>query len=83
MALAQNPVVSAITPMTIAVGSGNFTLSVDGTNFQAGDIVRWNMVPLTTDFQSATQLIAQVSAARVASAGTATIDVLPPPGLGK
>lgn len=77
------PVLSGIAPNTIAAGSAQFSLSVTGTNFVAGSVVRWNGTDLATTYGSATSLTATVPAANVASAGAANITVFnPAPGGG-
>ena len=45
VAFAQNPVpqiVGPVKPMTVAPGSGAFTLTVYGANFVSGAVVNWN-----------------------------------------
>ena len=51
------------------------TLTVTGTNFVSGSVVNWNNSARATTFVSATQLTALISAADIASAGTASITV--------
>src|SRR5881296_826474 len=69
--LADNPApeVTSLAPVSTAVGTG-FTLTVTGTNFVAGAVVRWNGTARTTTYVSATQLTVTVAAADVAVAGT-------------
>src|SRR5207244_2409884 len=85
-ATAQNnpvPTLSSIAPSTAAVGSGAFTLTATGTKFIASSVVRWNGTNRTTTFVSSTQLQAQITAADIATAGTAPITVFSPtPGGG-
>jgi len=77
------PTLTALSPGTTAAGSSAFTLTVTGSNFVAGSIVRWNGNDRTTTFVSATQLTASITAADVATAGTATVTVFnPTPGGG-
>ena len=52
-----------------------FTLAVNGANFVNGSVVNWNNSPRATTFVSATQVTAPISAADIASAGTASITV--------
>jgi uncharacterized protein (TIGR03437 family) len=73
------------TTATIAIGSLNptsatvdgpaFTLTVTGTGFTSGAAVNWNGAALTTSFESATQLSAQVPASFIATVGPANITV--------
>jgi hypothetical protein len=68
---------SAISPTTIASGGSDFALNVSGTNFVNGEsTVRWNGTDKATTFVSATELTAAISAADIASGGTASVTVL-------
>ncbi|MGE0601392.1 MAG: beta strand repeat-containing protein [Dehalococcoidia bacterium] len=82
---APNPVpsVSGLSPNAIGSGSAGFLMTVTGTNFVAGSVVRWNGADLATSFSSSTSLSATVPAANVASAGAANVTVFnPAPGGG-
>jgi hypothetical protein len=70
-----NPTNTSISPTTRTAGSGAFTLTVTGTNFENGDIVRWNGVNRTTTFVSAIQLTAAIAGPDVATAGNANVTV--------
>jgi hypothetical protein len=59
------PSVSAVSPPSLPVGA--FSLSVSGTKFVRGAQVKWNGVPLSTTFGSASQLTATGTAAQVGS----------------
>jgi copper(I)-binding protein len=77
------PTISSISPATAVAGSGNFTLTITGTNFVTNSVVRWNGSDRTTTFVSSTQLTAAISASDVATAGTANVTVFnPTPGGG-
>jgi hypothetical protein len=77
------PTISSISPATAVAGSGNFTLTITGTNFVNGAVVRWNGSDRTTTFVSSTQLTAAIPASDVATAGTANVTVFnPAPGGG-
>lgn len=67
-----------INPGNILAGSGSFMLAVTGTNFINGATVRWNGSDLTTTYGSATQLIASVPAANIATGGVIEITVSNP-----
>jgi hypothetical protein len=70
------PTVSSLNPASVNAGSGGFTLTVNGSNFVAGNsVVRWNGVNRPTTFVSQNQLAASISAADVATAGTAAVTV--------
>jgi hypothetical protein len=77
------PTTTSISPTCVTAGSGGFTLTVSGTNFVSTSTVKWNGTALTTTFVSSTQLTATVTAALVASPGTASVTVVNPgPGGG-
>ncbi|HPH83535.1 MAG TPA: hypothetical protein PL185_13240 [Flavobacteriales bacterium] len=78
-----SPSLSSISPNTKVAGSAAFTLTVTGSNFVNGSTVTWNGTSLTTIFNNSTQLSATVSAALVATAGSASVAVVTPaPGGG-
>ena len=74
--------ISRISPSTAYLGSGALTLTVSGSQFDPTAVVQWNGSDRTTTFVSSTQLKAQVTAADVASAGTAQVTVRNPAGAG-
>ena len=77
------PTLTSISPNNALAGSGAFTLTVNGTNFNGTSVVQWNGAARTTTFKSATQLEAAITAADVLTAGTATVTVQnPAPGGG-
>jgi YD repeat-containing protein len=77
------PTLTSISPTNALVGSGALTLTVTGTNFVSGSVVRWNGSDRTTTFSSNTQLTAQIAATDVSTAGTAQVTVFTPtPGGG-
>jgi hypothetical protein len=70
-------------PAAITPGRPSFTLTANGTGFVSGATVNWNGSALVTTFVSASQLTANVPAADVATASTATVTVSNPvPGGG-
>lgn len=77
------PTISGIGPSSARAGDPDFTLTVTGINFVPSSSVSWNGANRTTTFVSATQLQAQITAADIASAGTANVSVVNPgPGGG-
>src|SRR4030095_8204309 len=74
------PTVTALSPSSAQTGGPAFTLTVTGTNFVSGAVVRWNGSARTTTFGSATQLTAAIPASDIASAGTAQVTVANPDG---
>src|SRR5439155_6735758 len=82
---ATNPVptLTSISPSSALAGGAAFTLTTTGTNFAITSVVRWNGSDRTTTYVSSTQLQAQVTAADIATAGTAPVTVFnPTPGGG-
>ena len=72
----SGPTISSLSPSSATAAGGAFTLTINGTNFASGASVQWNGATLpNTNFISSTQLTATVSAALIASAGTAAITV--------
>lgn len=77
------PTTSSISPNIAVAGGAAFTLTVNGTNFTANSTVNWNGNARTTTFVSATRLTAAITAADIATAGTAAVTVVTPaPGGG-
>jgi FG-GAP-like repeat/Putative Ig domain/FG-GAP repeat len=73
-----------LSPTAVSPGNAGFTLNVSGTGFVSGATVDLNGAPLATTFVSAAQLSAAVTAADVATPGTAVITVVnPAPGGGR
>jgi hypothetical protein len=73
--IVATPTTSSITPASTSAGGGDFTLTVNGTNFVNGSTVTWNGSSRTTTFVSSSQLTATILAADIATAGTATVGV--------
>ena len=73
----NNPIAvqTSISPTFATLGGAGFTLTVNGSNFLSGSVVRWNGVALATTFLSGTQLTAAVPAGDLASAAAASITV--------
>src|SRR5262245_40916297 len=69
-ARAQTPSISSISPNSAVAGGGNFTLTVNGSNFASGAVVRWNGSNRTTSGSGATQRTAAILASDIAAAGT-------------
>jgi hypothetical protein len=77
------PVVNSLSPASALAGGAALTLTVNGSKFLAGSVVRWNGASRPTTFVSATQLRASIGAGDIAVAGTATVTVFTPtPGGG-
>lgn len=81
-----NPVpgLTSVSPSSVQAGSAGFTLTVQGSSFVPGSVVRWNGSDRTTSYVSSTQLAASIAPSDVAAAGTATVTVFnPAPGGGQ
>lgn len=77
------PTAASLSPNSAVAGAAGFTLTVTGTNFTSGSVVQWNGGVRTTTFVSSTQLTAAITAADIATAGTAQVRVMTPaPGGG-
>ena len=67
-----------LAPTSTAPGGPAFTLTVSGTGFVPGAVVRWDGQPLATTFVSASRLTAAIPAADIATAQAGTITVRNP-----
>ncbi len=77
------PTLASLNPNSATAVGPSFTLTVNGTNFVNGSVVRWNGQNRQTTFVSSTQLTAQIPASDLATAGTAGVTVFnPAPGGG-
>lgn len=76
----QTPAVSGVSPASVPAGSGPFTLTVTGSNFQPQSAISWNGTALTTTYVNATTLTAAVPANLAASASAANVTVTNPDG---
>jgi hypothetical protein len=72
------PVITLLSPSSGVAGGPAFQLTVTGTNFAPGSVVRWNGADRPTTVDSVTQLTAQIPASDIAAAGTATVTVFSP-----
>ena len=78
---ASTPVPATLTslsPSSTAAGDPAFTLTVNGTGFVSGAIVRWNGANRTTTFVTSNQLTAATPATDIATAGTPQVTVVNP-----
>ncbi len=78
------PILSSITPSSVDAGQAGFSLTCQGSGLHGSSRVRWNGAYLPTLSITSQQITATVTAAQVASAGSATITVWTPgPGGGE
>ena len=73
------PVIGNLSPTSGTTGSTGLTLTISGSGFIAGSVGRWNNSDRATTFVNANQLMVQITAADLATAGTAAITVFNPP----
>src|SRR5262245_25350172 len=81
----RQPQITGINPVSATAGGPAFTLTVNGTGFFNGSVVRWNGAPRTTTFIAGEFpfLRAAIPDTDIATAGLATITVFnPAPGGG-
>ncbi len=72
------PTITLISPNSVVAASPGFTLSVVGTNFVSGSVVRVNGIVRTTTFVDASHLTAAIPASDIVNPGTLSITVLDP-----
>ena len=77
------PAIASLNPISAFAGDTGFTLTLNGSNFINGSVVRFNSADRATTFVSASQLTIQISAADIANSGSASLIVFnPAPGGG-
>lgn len=72
---AQGPIITAVTPAVIPVGTPGVTLAITGSNFNSTAQVMLSGVPATTSFIDASHLNAYVPATLLSSVGTIAVTV--------
>jgi len=72
------PTLVSVSPNLVVPGGGDFTLMVNGSNFRSSSKVLWNGAERPTVFVYNTVLSATISAADIASQGTAQVTVSNP-----
>lgn len=77
------PTITNVSPSEITVGGPGFTLTVFGSNFVSGSVVRWNGGDQATAFVNSGQVTAQIAAANISATGAVVVTVFnPAPGGG-
>jgi IPT/TIG domain len=74
------PAIAQLTPPSTAAGSSDFTLTVQGTNFNSNAVVNFNGKPMTTTFDSGVEVKAAIPASAVATANSAVPVTVTNPG---
>jgi uncharacterized repeat protein (TIGR01451 family) len=72
------PSLTAISPSFVPADSGDFTLTVNGSEFTPRSKVRWNGTALATSYVNANQLTATVPNSRINAMGWAWISISNP-----
>jgi hypothetical protein len=70
-----SPVIAGITPAITSAGAASATITIDGSEFNAGSTLYWNSSPLPTHFVSPTQLTADISSTDLAQPGIASVTI--------
>lgn len=77
------PILNSLNPATATHGSGNFLMTVHGSNFVPGSTVTWNGKNISANYLGPTQVRVYVPASHISSAGTVKVLVKnPSPGGG-
>jgi hypothetical protein len=74
------PTITSLNPSKAFAGGSAFTLTVNGTDFVSGSVVRWNESDRTTTYVNDTKLTASIPAIDIATAGSASVTVFNPQG---
>ncbi len=77
-ALGVQPTITALDPLTTTVASSAFTMTVAGSGFISGTVVLWDGTPLPTTVVDEQQLVADVGAAQVSTAGAKAVTARTP-----
>ena len=77
------PTLSNISPSTVCSGGSAFTLSINGSNFNAASVVKVNGLARTTTFEDSANITAEILASDIVNGGINYITVYTPaPGGG-
>jgi len=76
--VAAAPSITSLNPQSARVGSPNQQVTISGSGFVSGSVAQWNGSSRSTTFNSSTQLVMQVLASDLLSAGTAQVTVFNP-----
>lgn len=78
-ACSHPPSISSISPNSATTGGGDFTLTINGNNFESDSTVDFNGTILTPSFINSQQLTATIPSTNIAESGTFQVLVLNPP----
>ena len=65
---------TSLSPSSVTAGSPTFTLTVNGSGFDANTAIYWNGAALPTTSQNASQMMVTVASALIAQPGSATVN---------
>jgi|GEM_PF-2178340 len=74
------PVISSLQPAQVTAGGPAFALTLSGSSFASGSVVRWEGLDRPTTFLSGTQLRASIAAADITATGSRAVTVVNPGG---
>lgn len=75
----NTPAISQLAPNSATHGSAGFTMTVNGTSFSSNAVVNWNGTAMSaTTYVSGQQLMVNIPAASIASAGSVQVTVTNP-----
>src|SRR5579875_1850047 len=69
------PIISQVSPQTIAAGSSSLVVTVKGTSFDSSSTVLWNGAGIKTQYVDASTLTAPVSSTALATPTTVQLQV--------
>lgn len=69
------PSTTSLSPITATSGDSGFTLTVNGSGFVNGSVIRWGGLDRTTTYVSPTRLTTSISAGDIANAETISVAV--------
>ena len=77
------PTVCCLDPISAIVGGPAFTLTIHGSGFVSGSVVRWNGTTRSTTFVTSNQIRASIPATDISAVGKSSVTVFnPTPGGG-
>jgi hypothetical protein len=80
MAAGSPSIAGPLVPNIATAGSGEFTLTVNGSGFVNQSVIYWNATAHTTQFMTSGQLTTSITPAEVMTAGTVSVYVRNPGG---
>jgi len=72
------PAIASFAPPSATAGGANFTLTVNGSNFAANDVVTWNGSERATTYLTANQVTAAITSQDILTAGFGSVSVSTP-----